>query len=360
MVRISATQMFWLISTSDIGITLLLTFSSVIKEARQDAWMSFLIAGIATMAIMAVTGKSSLLYPNQTLVQTSQTVLGKWLGKAIIMPYLVFWCTVTPVLLRSSVDFIHITLLTETPLIVLTIGIMSVVVYVTSLSGLEGIARCSEVMGPIVFTMIVVVLVLTVTNVDVHQLLPVYRDVGWGAIIKGAVTPYTFLSSCIMFTPFMLIPEKGIVKSIWAVGFTCAIVTLALIVTLGTFGPTLCSRMLYSFFSATKFVNLMEFIQNINILIMVIWICSLFIRLSLFLFILSYTTAQWLHITNWRMTLWFTCPMVFVAAMIPSNGLLLNMHYDKKFVIPYMVPTVIVIPLLVWGVGTIRKRQARR
>ena len=67
----------------DIGMTLLMTFTPGLQAAKQDAWISMLVAGCIAVLIAVVTTKLVLLHPEQTFIQFSQTIMGKWLGKIV-------------------------------------------------------------------------------------------------------------------------------------------------------------------------------------------------------------------------------------------------------------------------------------
>ena len=100
--KISKYQIFWMIASLEIGMVLLLTQSPAIEEAKQDAWISFVFAGLAGIGITFAAGKLSLLYPNQTFIQYSQSILGKWLGRIIVIPYFIHWLSVIGVIFRQS------------------------------------------------------------------------------------------------------------------------------------------------------------------------------------------------------------------------------------------------------------------
>ncbi len=43
--KVSGIQVFWMITIMDIGMTLLMTFTPGLQAAKQDAWVSMLVAG---------------------------------------------------------------------------------------------------------------------------------------------------------------------------------------------------------------------------------------------------------------------------------------------------------------------------
>jgi spore germination protein KB len=102
----------------------------------------------------------------------------------------------------------------------------------------------------------------------------------------------------------------------------------------------------------------MEFIQNVDILIVIIWF-SIFVKLALYMFIASYGTAQLFHLKDWRKVVWLLAPISFVMAVSIKNIQIFAQYYDKFFVLPFVFPiNMIGIPLLLLVVGWIRRKYA--
>ncbi len=358
--KISGVQVFWLMFSMEIGMTMLLTVSPSVLEAKQDAWISCIIAGVIVLGITFIATKLSLIHSNQTLIEFSQTILGKWLGTIIVIPYFVMWYSVTGIILRESSDFLHLALFHKTPLFVIAFTMVMLMVYVTYQGGIESIGRCSEVFGPIIFLVILLTFILSFTNIHWQRLLPMYADSGAMSILKGAIPPAAFLGESVMMmmlTCFMEEPNKSPSRSMWGVGIASLFVCIATVMVLTTFGPSLSSKMWFPYFDLVRYISTMEFIQNIESIVIVIWVLSIFIKLSLYLFITSYGTAQWLGIKNWKKVIWIVAPIVLILAMWYPNIDVSSIDYPKKFWTPYVVPINIVgIPLLLWIIGGIRKK----
>ena len=89
--KISHIQIFWLIFIFEVGNTLLLSVSKAIEYGKQDAWISFFLASLIAMAFTYIATKVGLLYPNQSLIEYSKIILGKWIGNIVVLFYLFQW-----------------------------------------------------------------------------------------------------------------------------------------------------------------------------------------------------------------------------------------------------------------------------
>ncbi|WP_239696923.1 GerAB/ArcD/ProY family transporter [Paenibacillus oryzisoli] len=359
--KVSGIQVFWMITIMDIGMTLLMTFTSGLQAAKQDAWISMLVAGGIAVLIAVVTTKLVLLHPEQTFIQFTQTIMGRWLGKIVIVIYLVQWYTIIPIVLRQFSDLLRVLLLNTTPGIFIIVPMVLIVIYVTYSGGIDGIGRVSEILGPLIFMMILVVLISNLGNIHWNRLLPFYVDSGTAAIFKGALPSASYLGHAVefvMISPFLFTPRKGSPYVIWGVIAASFGVLLSMIMVILTLGVNLSSNMWYPFFEMTKKIAIFGFIENLDALAVVIWIASVFIKLSIYMFVASYGTAQLLHVNNWKNMIWFIAPVVTAFAFIPQNVSEATGSYLNHYWVPFVLPiNMIGLPLLLLIVGKIQQRK---
>ncbi|WP_053376477.1 GerAB/ArcD/ProY family transporter [Paenibacillus sp. FJAT-27812] len=359
--KISVNQVFWMTFSIEMAMTLYLTQSLVIHTAKQDAWMSFLIGGVIACGITLLSVALARLYPDQTLVEFSRTILGRWLGKIIVVPFLAMWIFISSTLLRQFSDFFQMIMFDQTPTSVLMLMMMLIVSGLVWTGGIASIARCSQIVGPIIMVIVVLIICLSFNNFEFEQILPVFSDSGVGALIRGSLTPASVFGDAVfllMLTKFMENPRQGTKKVVWGVAVVSVISSVLTLTALSIFGPALASKMLFPTFEMIRYVSLMEFIQNIEIFSTVIWFFSVFIKLSVYLFSTCYGISQWLGLKHWTRSIWVIAPAVFLIAWkFPQTGLYAS-KIQVQLGLHYFMPIVLTgIPLLLWIVGTVRKRS---
>ncbi|WP_160719439.1 GerAB/ArcD/ProY family transporter [Bacillus sp. USDA818B3_A] len=362
--KISPKQLFWIIAILNIGMTLLLTQTPAITAAKQDAWICFVIAGGAGVGLVFIAGKLSLLYPDQTFIEYSQTILGKWLGRIIVIPYFIQLIPTMGIILRESSDFIQMTLFRNTPLLVLIVLMLYLMVYVTYKGGIEGIARCSEMIGPVIMVIIILTMLLNLNNIEWKQILPLYADSGWRKIAEGSLSPIAFLGEAniiMMLTYFTKHPKKSVSITIKGVAMVSFIIMLNTLEVIMVFGSGLAAHIWYPYFEMVRYISVLEFIQNIEIIPTVIWMLSIFIKLSTFLFVTSHGIGQLFHLKDWRKVIWFIAILLIPLSIMYRNIDVSSINYPNKFFIPFVVPiNMVAIPLFLLVVGTIRKTRKEK
>jgi spore germination protein KB len=358
--KVSGSQMFWMIASMEVGMTLLLTVNPALAAAKQNAWISCLLAGGIGVFIALLGAKLSVLYPNKTLVEYSQTILGKWFGKMIVVPYFVMWFSAIAIILRQSGELIVEFILPGTPLFVVILTMAFVVLYAAS-SGLEVIGRVSEIIGPIIMILIVLSLLLSLNHMKWVNLLPTYFDSGWLSVIKGALPTASFLGESIMITmllPFASKPKEGATKAILGVGIASLMISLSYIFIIAVLGTSVATTKWYPFFELLRYISIDHYLENWDGLVIMIWLGSIFIKLSLYFFITSYGIAQWIGMQKRRTLFWVQVPIVVGLAVLPRNIVEASILFPSKFWVPFVLPiNMIGIPLFLWIIGAAKKKK---
>lgn len=347
-----------------LGMILLLTINPAVLYVKQDAWIAIMWPGVFGILIAYISTRLSLRYPGQTIIEYSQSILGKWLGRLITIPYLLTCYSYLAVILREFADFIQITLFEQTPLWVPMSIMVLALMYVTYKGGIEGIARCAEILAVIIILSMIIVSGLSIRDWDYHRLLPLYLHKGVTHIISGGLPATAFFGepAIMVLTLFSFLkkPKTAVIPVLWACIIVATITVLVAIGVVAEFGSNVPSRMIYPVFMLVQYISILDFIQNTDVLIVIVWIVSIFVKLSIYLFITSYGTTQWLSFPKyWERMIGPVALITFIIAMIPRNTASTGVVF-VNFAVHYVVPIVMIgIPILLLIVGLIRKQSVR-
>lgn len=357
--KLSKVQIFWILTTHALGVALMLTLRQTIDISRQDAWISVLIGGALCLLIVLIAVKLSQMFPNQTFIEYTQEILGKKIGKAVLLLYFAQWYSVIGLILREFSELMKLTM-PRTPTWVIILGMLLIVVYATY-QGIEVIGRCSEFIGPIIIVIVFITLFLNLNNIDLSKLTPMIIETGLGSIVKGAIPTAGFIGQnaiIIMLIAFMTKPKEGLSPALWGTILPSFIVALATLTVIATFGPNLPSHMWYPYFRLIRVISVADFIQNVDIIFIVVWLTSVFMRLTLLFFVASYGSAQFLKIKNWKKMVWINAPIVYLISFFPRSIAVSDILYPIYITQRITLPVLLFgIPLLLLIVGKIRKKK---
>jgi spore germination protein KB len=357
-VKLSGTQLFWIVATIEVVMSSWVNITPAIQIAKQDAWLSILLGGVIGVALTFFFVHLSLLHPNQTLVEFSQVLLGKWLGRIIVLPYFIAWYTLAAIVLRSFGDFIHLIALDRTPVWIIMILMIGLMIYLTYSGGITGIGRFSEIAGPFLFLTLIISFILNIGNVRWHQILPIYSDSGWVNILKGSILPLSFHGETfllLVLVAFMKHPQKAPSRAMYGVGLANLMVFMATIMVILVFGPNFSAKLRFPLFMLVRSIDILDFIQNVDLLVLFIWIFGIFVKLSIYSFITSYEAAKWLKVKDWRKMIWFGAPAIYVMALMVPNEILIS-AYQKLWGFGILPVCGIGIPLLLWIISLAKKK----
>lgn len=351
----------WTIFCINVGLPIYL--SGAIKEAKQDAWISLTLAGFGGFIAIVLATNTAKHFPGQTFIEFSQQVLGKWLGRLVILPYLVYWMVTLGNLLRSTMNFLIMALFQNTPITVIIIVYIIVIAYAVASNGITTLARCAEVLGPLIVLMILCTYFLSVSNLDFNFLLPVVADSGPLRLFRGAfsvIELYADSYLLVMVYGFLNKQERVIPRIYWGYFFAVGLMILTTQFILMTFGPGVSAKMEYPLYELVRYIEVGEFIQRIEVVMIGMWIFSSFIKLGFYLFCLSYGTAQWLGIKKWKRLI---VPIAVIAGCGATviSSMLTTRFFLLRYIEPVMLPLLyLLIPLVLWLLITFRKKEQNR
>ncbi|MFC5449930.1 GerAB/ArcD/ProY family transporter [Paenibacillus aestuarii] len=356
--QLSATQIFWIMTTMAVGVALLLTIGQSIGIANKNAWISVIICGFLCVYAVFAASKLSQLYPNYSFVEYTQVILGKWLGRLVVLIYFVQWYSVTGVIMRELTNRMNL-IMPRTPSWVIIAGILAVVVYAVS-QGIEVIGRCAEFIGPLIIFIVILTLLLSVNNWRSEYIMPVFKDLPLNPIIHGALPPAAIIGQnviLIMLFKFTSNPRAATKAAVAGTALASLMVTITVVMVITTFGSSMSAKMWYPYFELVRVISVADFIQNVDVIFVVVWLASVFIRISVIFFAASYGMGQFLKLKNWKHILWVNVPIVFIIAQLPRSIMESDYFYPKYFSEFFTLPILIIgIPTMLWIIGAIRAK----
>lgn len=359
--KLTRWQFFCMMTTLQVSMTIWLTIGPTLKIANQDGWISIIIGGCMGGAVAFLMASVCRLFPDQTLIQFTQSIFGKWIGKIVSLLYFATWYSVTAVILRATADFLQLVLFRQTPMFAIVIVLLLLMLNINHKGGLIALGRFSEITTPLLLFVIALTFLFNLQNIQPNLIRPIYEDTGFPTIVKGSSVYASFLGEAyfiFMLMPFLASKKEARKDLLLVIVTTTITVTLATILVIMLFGPYYPADFLYPYFFAVRFISLLEFVENMDIWLMLVWLLAVFLKLSLYMFICSYGTAQWLGIGNWKKVIWWFAGIMFVSSVLPPNVALVIRDYTEYFWAPVVFPIMmIVLPILMLIVGSIRKKH---
>ena len=319
--KISSRQFYFLIFCLLLSNSLYNLPTSTITSGGRDVWQVWLVAlGIDVIAavVLYILGRR---YPNQTMFEYSESILGKYMGKLAGIIFALFFMVMGSIMLRVLGDFLTTTLMPETPIVAFEIIFLLVSAYAVK-SGLEVVARLSELIGPVLILSLLAVDLFNVKWVQLERLQPMFQHTP-AQIVKASLLPGSWFGVCIAMGVFMAYhnkPQETLKVKLAAVVTGVFLLTLTLLEAITVLGYELCTRQLYVVFRLAQMTQVGDFIERLEFLEVLIWLGGGFISITILFYQSTLGFAQVLKLKKYQPLLPFVGVTIFVLSLILFHG----------------------------------------
>ncbi|MFT9486851.1 MAG: GerAB/ArcD/ProY family transporter [Tepidibacillus sp.] len=330
--------------------------------AKQAAWIAILIGMFAGIPLFLLYHYLYQKFPEKPLISYSQIILGKYLGWLIGIIYVLYFIYIASRDLRDFGSLVGVTLLANTPLLIINMFMIVAVAYAIG-KGIEELGRLAEfffIPTIILSTVFITVFLYFSKVIEWDRLLPFLGD-GWKSILTTAF-PLTFtfpFGEMIVFT--MILPnlnqkkmalKTGLAGMVFS-GLLISCVLVLEIMVLGTFG---IQNSLFPLIQTVGLIHI-DFLTRLDAIAVIILLFGVFFKVSVFYYAALLGTADLFKIKNKNQLL---IPIGFIillsSILIASN---ISEHLEEGLkIVPYYLhlPLQVGIPFLLFVVTLIRNR----
>ncbi|ACB84198.1 GerAB/ArcD/ProY family transporter [Natranaerobius thermophilus] len=303
-----------------VRATIAIAFLPVLTtgNAGQDAWLATIIMTFTTVALIFLVVGLGIKFPEQTIVEYSQDLLGKYPGKLITLLILWFFLHMAATEVRIYGELLNIAFLPRTPL-VFVIGAMVFLAAITVYIGVEVLGRMADLLFPFYIFLIGISILLPLPELVPENFEPVLAG-GLTQVMSSALTPTAIGSQVLVVTillPRVVEPKKGIKTII--VAFTAAnlLVLLISIAVIGKLGSVEGAKAVFPFLLTIRALELSEYIERLEIFAVLAWGMGIYISLSVYLYCGAKGLSQWFGLRDYRP---LTFPMAIVWVVMAMHS----------------------------------------
>ena len=290
MERISTHQFMTLGAAVLMGTTFLPLASLVTGLGGRSGWM-IVLPGFAVgipygLMVLSIVEQ----YPSKNLLQISETLFGKWIGKIIGVLYILSMGYLGGLVLGEIGNIYQSSVMPLTPITVFYLGAMLLVLYLVS-AGIEVLARFSEVIFPLIVITLCLNITLSIPRIEQGELLPIlyegFKPFFFAAIkvIPFAMNYVLFLAGFAAFIPTGKQEIRQLKTGIWRGVFLVGILdTFVALIQVLVFGPTETIRLTYGLLVLGKMVEITRTVTGVESIFLGVWLGALVIKVSALFF----------------------------------------------------------------------------
>jgi spore germination protein KB len=304
-------------------------------------------------------------YPGVPLTGYLQIVLGRPIGWLVSFVYINYFFYLASRNIRDYAELLSESVLDRTPLIIISSLMVFTVCYVLWL-GVKVMARMAEIFIVIFLFMLILMLILVVFSGIIHvdYLFPVLEQ-GWKPVFKAIPSAYNFpfaeMIVFLMYFPYMKKSEKALEigqLAILVTGIVLCVIVIMDIVVLGTHTAT---RSSFPLFEVVRRINIAEFIQRLDPLIILTLIIGVFFKVAIYFYAGIIGVADLFKVRDHRLLVIPAGIVILYSSLLVAKGIADHLKEGLK-VLPEQVHPImrIVIPVLLLLIGYVRHRISTR
>nr|WP_233732728.1 GerAB/ArcD/ProY family transporter [Lysinibacillus sp. YS11] len=180
---INAYLLFFVVHGAQIGVGIQGFQRIIYQDARQDAWISVLLAGIATHLVTFCMIKTLEIYGSDDLYGIQIDIFGKWIGNFLNAIYVIYCSVAFFSVLRNYIEVIQAWIFPSIEAWFLSATLLIIIIYALTggLRVIVGVSFFSIILSLWIFPM----LAFPMKYATVESLLPILEN-DIRSILKGA------------------------------------------------------------------------------------------------------------------------------------------------------------------------------
>jgi len=353
--QISGMQFMFSVACFIQSASLLTSFLAAVT--LQDSWLAVLFGFVLCLPLIWLFQSLMLTFPERNLIQILDEVYGPVIGKVVGAAYIWFFLTLASINLMDMGEFTKLTVMAETPNVVL--AIMCVLVCTLAVrNGVRLVTMYSTLFVVVTFAILIVSVLLVINQIKLENFLPVLDQPAMKYVqgIHIIVTiPFGEVVAFLMIHPNVKLSRRDTKKHLFW-GFALGGITILTVILrdIAVLGNTL-DMFTLPHLVALHMVNLGPALSRMEILFAVILIMLLFFRITFLYYVSVLAAAHLFKVKAYRHL------ALAMGALMISYGLTLYPspveHYSSaQEIIPIIwTPFEILIPLLTLIIAKLRK-----
>ncbi|RAP76549.1 GerAB/ArcD/ProY family transporter [Paenibacillus montanisoli] len=356
--RIAGRQFGLLVFFFTVGNSFILLPTYIVPEAKQDAWISSLIAIVIGWLLVLLYNSLGSKFPARTITEYSEIILGNWFGKLAALVLFICFFLLAAIVLRVLGDFVVIQLMPETPIDSIVI-LFLVIVVLGARAGIETIGRTAEILFPVFIILFISFFMLSTPSFDFKNMQPIVTGTGVNSILRGAIQfiHFPFLEMVALLMVFPNVNSKKSAKRAFHNGMLLGSFVLLTVTTLSilVLGAEATTEHFYPSFTIAKEINIAGFLQRIEAIMAIMWFISILYKLILLFYGSALSLAQMMKLRDYRPLTYPLGLILYILCLTESSNVMEIKHIMILIGFPFKITFAFLIPLLLLITAKLRK-----
>ncbi|WP_433742438.1 GerAB/ArcD/ProY family transporter [Falsibacillus pallidus] len=331
------------------------------RTALKDSWLAIFLGMLSSLPLVLVYYWIYASQKGKTFFEIFQYAFGKFGGKIMTFLYIIYFIYITSRILRDFSEVLQIVAFGEVSLVVLAFIMMLSIMYYTCKS-IDLIFKISKYLFLIIITAFFASIIFEIVSgiIDIGNVLPVLEN-GWGPVVKTVfpkIITFPFGELIVIIAFFSEVEEKKgmLLKLLTGTFIAGAMLMTTSFIHVSILGAKTVERTHFPLLTAVSVINISDFIQRVDALIVILIIILGFIKTGLF-FIASVETSKQLIGSKENFIIVPIGLLVTYCSMAISANFPQHIEEGLNYVPYYLhIPFQIVLPMVMMAIIMIKKK----
>lgn len=322
----NAFHLFFVIQSVQVGVGLPGFQRIIFMESGHDAWISILLAGLASHFVVMIMIATLNRYESADLFGIHHDIYGQWLGRIANTIYIAYFILFAIVVFRAYIEIVQAWLFPELPLWIIALFGLFFSIYAIQ-GGIRVVIGLS-VLSLLLTLWMIFLLYFPIQYAHWNSLLPIL-ETPVQDLIKGAYKmTFTIVGFEILYFiyPYIKEKEKTTLYTHLSLLFTTILYLVVMLVTLSYFSGDQLVKTIWATLSMFKIVKL-PFIERFEIIAISLWMIVVLPNAVFPLWIASRGIKR-IYGFKQRHSLYIISGIVFVALILMKTRDQINMVFD--------------------------------
>ena len=321
-------------------------------EAKQDAWISVILAGIFAHVVVFIMIKTIQITGSSDIYGIQMAVYGKWIGKILNSLFILYCLWAFMIILKNYIEVLQTWIFPTVPTWLFSLSILLIVIY-----GFTGGIRV--MVGTCFFSVILSVWLIGLVGYplrysDIHHIFPVMES-NMVSILKGThKMTLTIIGFEILYVVYPFLKEKDKVQKYAHIGIagTNILYLFLMLLSITYFSPGQLSSTIWPTLTLFQIVKL-PFIERIEFVIIAFWLLIILPNLLLYLWAAIHGVKRTFGKKS-KWVLWIFTLSIFIPSLFFNNRVKINNLNNFFATIAFYI--VFCYPFILYAFSLIRKK----
>ncbi len=337
------------------------SFGPLVKQSEYDAWIVLYVGALSGGLLAFFTIKLAQRRPYEYLVHYGKDILPVWIHVPFMMILFFFYLHLGAYILREYEDFMVQTYLPTTPGAAVGI-IFGFVIAITVRLGIETLFRTAQGLFFIILIAVLLQNFFIGNEFEWDRWMAFITNHQLQGVLKGSYSIAPWFGEVILlvfFFPLIAENKKTVKSVIWALVISTVMLVVNVVSILFLFGPDLASHLTYPTLELIRYIHIADFIENMDPLLVAIWSTTVFLKVSITLYVAVIILSQLFRLKDYRpFTFSLAMVMITMSLQMSENTAQLNDFFETSWAtFAYFVEF---IPILYLVVDTVKRRKMKQ